>query len=317
MSQSEVSTLEPVDIRTVWTHESTHFTPWLARPENLALLGRTLGLTLEPHETERAVGDFSADIYCRRIEGGTDAESWVVIENQYGVTDHDHLGKLLTYTAGLEARTVVWIAEEFRDEHRAALELLNASSTREYAYFGIEIELLRIDQSRPAPQFNVVVQPNDWAKTIRDEQEGGLSPTPQLQLDFWREFRARMDAESRIRCPQPEASPYMWCSAGDWRYGVLAVFSSDNILRVDLEIHKDQIQAIFDSLVESKAEIECQAKQQYEWGPLPRGTKPRVYVKRDAQITDREQWPEYQQWLKTELERMFEFVVPRAKALAG
>ena len=205
MSESEISTLEPVGIKEVWPYEDRNFTPWLAQSESLALLGDTLGLTLELHKKEQAVGDFSADILCRRSGGDTDAESWVVIENQYGVSDHDHLGKLLTYAAGLKARTVVWIAEEFRDEHRAALELLNTSSAREYAYFGIEIKLLKIDQSRPAPQFNVVVQPNDWAKTLQEEQEGGLSSTRQLQLDFWREFGALMDSESSIPCePHPQ-----------------------------------------------------------------------------------------------------------------
>ena len=316
MSQSKISTLEPVSIREVWPREATHFTPWLARPGSLELLGETLGLELVLQGTERPVGSFSADILCRRIEGGTDAESWVVIENQYGMTDHDHLGKLLTYVAGLEAHTAVWIAEEFRDEHRAALELLNTSSTREYAYFGIEVKLFSIDQSRPAPQFNVVVQPNDWEKTIREEQEGGLSPKRQLQLDFWREFRDRMDSESDIRCPQPQADSYMRYNTGDSRYWVGAVFSADGILRVDLATYSEQIHIIFERLHESKDEIESQSEQQYEWGPPPRGTKPRVYVQRDVQFEDRERWSEYQQWLKTELERMFEFVVPRVRALA-
>ena len=82
------------------------------------------------------MGSFSADILCRRLDGGSDEESWVVIENQYGRTNHDHLGKLLTYAAGLKARTVVWIAEEFRDEHRAALDLLNASTAPEHVFLG-------------------------------------------------------------------------------------------------------------------------------------------------------------------------------------
>ena len=172
-----------MNLRTVWANEAEHFTPWLAQADNLARLGEALGLTLEPHGTEQAVGGFSADILCRRLDGGSDDESWVVIENQFGRTDHDHLGKLLTYTAGLNAQTVVWIAEEFRDEHRAALDLLNASTSREYAYFGVEIELLKIDGSRPAPRFNIVVQPNDWAKDGQDRQDGfrrgGLSATQQ------------------------------------------------------------------------------------------------------------------------------------------
>ena len=190
MTDAQISTLEPVDLRTVWADEAQHFTPWLARSENLARLEEALDLQLEPRGTEQAVGSFSADILCRRLDGGSDEESWVVIENQYGRTNHDHLGKLLTYAAGLNARTVVWIAEEFRDEHRAALDLLNASTTEEYAYFGVEIELLKIDSSLPAPRFNIVAQPNDWAKTVRPPpSDGELSEGKQLQLQFWTEFQ--------------------------------------------------------------------------------------------------------------------------------
>ena len=187
MPDPKISTLEPVDLRTVWADEAQHFTPWLAESENLTRLGDALGLTLEPRGTEQAVGSFSADILCRRLDGGSDEESWVVIENQYGRTNHDHLGKLLTYAAGLKARTVVWIAEEFRDEHRAALDLLNASTTQEHAYFGVEIELLRIDNSKPAPRLNVVVRPNDWTK--RPDPDNEPSEAKRLQLEFWTDFQ--------------------------------------------------------------------------------------------------------------------------------
>ncbi len=136
MPDVSISTLESVDVRQVWPDESRDFTPWLAESENLTRLGDALGLTLEPRGTEQEVGSFSADILCRRLDGGSDEESWVVIENQYGRTNHDHLGKLLTYTAGLKARTAVWIAEEFRDEHRAALDLLNASSAPDHVFLG-------------------------------------------------------------------------------------------------------------------------------------------------------------------------------------
>lgn len=154
MPDSAISILEPVDLRTVWPDESSNFTPWLAEPESLTLLGDELGLTLEPRGTEQAVGSFSADIFCRRLDGGSDEESWVVIENQYGRSDHDHLGKQLTYTAGLNGRTVVWdrrgvsrrasgrlgLAEH---EHHAGLRVLRC---------GDRVAEDRLFPSRPAIQ---------------------------------------------------------------------------------------------------------------------------------------------------------------------
>ena len=199
MSEAEerLGTLEKVDIRSVWPTEDGHFTKWLARPENLGRLAKDLGLDLEPHATEERVGPFSADILCR----STFDDSWVVIENQFGRTDHDHLGKLLTYAAGLEGRTMVWVAERFTDEHRAAVDLLNESTDDDYNYFGVEIELLRIGDSKTAPRFNIVAQPNEWSKVIKRTSgaSGSLSETQRTQLDFWVKFTEYMAAESDVK----------------------------------------------------------------------------------------------------------------------
>lgn len=143
-----------------WTHEAHDFTPWLA--QNLDRLSEALGLALELREREHAVGRYSLDLLL------TDAtERVVIVENQFGQTDHDHLGKLLTYCAGTSAAIVIWIAETITEEHAAALEWLNKMTIEGTGFFGIELELLRIDASRPAPHFRVIVQPNDWAKRVR------------------------------------------------------------------------------------------------------------------------------------------------------
>lgn len=328
MTDTAISTLESVNLRTVWAEEAQHFTPWLAQSENLARLGEALGLTLEPHGTEQAVGGFSADILCRRLHGGSDDESWVVIENQYGRTNHDHLGKLLTYTAGLNARTVVWIAEEFRDEHRAALDLLNASTSGEYAYFGVEIELLKIDGSRPAPRFNVVVQPNDWAKTTKAQTDAvaELTATQQMQLEFWTGFRELMDTESTIPCAKPAPWAYMGHNAGIPRIEVLSVFSTWNTpsnsfsigeLRVQLTFSGPSAQGLFEQLTASRNDIDRESDRKYDWHDQTGNVRPRVFVQRDAKVEDRDQWPDYQAWLKVEVERMFRVLVPKVRELAG
>ena len=294
MSERSISTLESVDVRKVWPDESRDFTPWLAESENLTRLGEALGLTLEPRGTEQAVGSFSADILCRRLDGGSDEESWVVIENQYGRTNHDHLGKLLTYAAGLKARTVVWIAEEFRDEHRAALDLLNGSTTREHAYFGVEIEVLKIDDSRPAQRFNVVVQPNDWTKQIGPGRE--LSATQEMQLEFWTAFETLMDSDSDIPCGRSSPSPYMGHSTRIPGIQVRSVFATSNTraggwsigeLRVELRFSDASANSMFEKLSDSREAIRQSAGHEYTWDGETEGINPRVYVQQDAKVEDR------------------------------
>ena len=118
---TELGRLEPVDLREVWETEDQHFTPWLAQEDNLAFLGKKIGIDLELEAQEKNVGLFRADILCR----DTTTDSWVLIENQLNTTDHKHLGQLLTYASGLKAVTIVWIAKTFTDEHRATLDWLN------------------------------------------------------------------------------------------------------------------------------------------------------------------------------------------------
>src|SRR6516162_11307593 len=155
--------LVSVPLREVWAHESNDFTTWLADTENLSLLADTLNLgPLQLQGTEVPVGNFFIDILARDVD-----DRMVVIENQFGPTDHTHLGQILTYVAGQEGHaTVVWIAEVIREEHRAAIDWLNASTIEGFDFFAVEIQTLRIGTSAPAPRFNVVAKPNDWSRGV-------------------------------------------------------------------------------------------------------------------------------------------------------
>lgn len=155
-----ISRLQRVPIRNVWQTEPQGFTPWLASPENLAFLGEAIGLSLELQSMEESVGDFRADIICQSSLDG----HLVLIENQFAQTDHTHLGQILTYTAGLKAATIIWIAERIRDEHRAAIDWLNENTPEGINFFALEIELWRIADSPVAPKFNVVCKPNEWTR---------------------------------------------------------------------------------------------------------------------------------------------------------
>lgn len=169
MTVPDLGRLESVDLRTAWTSEPRDFTPWLAGEENLALLGETLGLELEADGTEMGVGPFSADILCH-LPG---TEHWVLIENQLEQTDHTHLGQIITYAAGLDALTVIWVAARFVEEHRAALDWLNDNTAEGISFFGVEVQLWRIGDSPPAPRFNVVSKPNAWTKKVRESAPQG------------------------------------------------------------------------------------------------------------------------------------------------
>ena len=139
------------------------FTPWLAQEENLGLLGESLGLTLELEATEQSVGPFAADILCKDPM----TEQWVLIENQLEQTDHTHLGQIITYAAGLNAVTIIWIAATFVEQHRAALDWLNEITAEGTDFFGVEVELWGIgDAPQLAPKFNIVSKPNAWSKSV-------------------------------------------------------------------------------------------------------------------------------------------------------
>src|SRR5262245_41567055 len=211
LTMNSLGRLERIDLRQIWPSEASGFTPWLAREENLSLLGETLGIDLELEAQERPVGPFRADILCKDI--GTDR--WVLIENQLERTDHVHLGQLLTYASGLEAVTIIWIAARFTEEHSATLDWLNRITDDSFRFCGSEVELWRIGSSPAAPKFNIVSKPNDWSHSVahaaRAIDDAELSETRLLQREYWAGLnQALLRAGGPVsgdRKPQPQ--PWM------------------------------------------------------------------------------------------------------------
>jgi len=188
MTDTSFGTLKNVTLRQAWQHEAQDFTPWLA--ENLELLGDTLGLSLELVETEAGMptedDTFSADILARNAF----EDSNVLIENQLEVSDHKHLGQVLTYLAGLEAKTIIWIAQSFRESHLAVIKWLNENTLEEFSFFAVRVRVVQIGTSPLAPLFEVVEQPNAWERRTRSQarRANELSPAAAKRKKFWQRY---------------------------------------------------------------------------------------------------------------------------------
>ncbi|MBX3527049.1 MAG: DUF4268 domain-containing protein [Rhodoblastus sp.] len=312
--------LEPVSLRDAWPNEASNFTPWLAEEDNLLQLGDTIGLQLELESVEKQVGSFSADILAKDVS----TKQWVLIENQIAPTDHSHLGQLLTYAAGLDARTVIWIAESFRDEHRAAIDFLNRATVDEFAFFAIQIELWRIGDSSFAPRFSVVAKPNEWSKqgqAAKQAAEGELSDTQQMYREFW----LSVIEKAKDRYPALAARPPYkgnWQVAerlrgGDPSFSSNAAFTWDKGLRCEIYVDGTLAKTAFRSLKSKKSEIENLLGSTLSWEELPEAKASRIALYKPGldRCTDRTKWADLQEWLLIWWPRLADVFRPIAKGV--
>ena len=206
--------IKKVPLRKIWKNEAYDFTPWVS--ENLEEIGQAVGLELEFEDAEVPVGPYSADILAKDAGNG----NYVVIENQLEKTNHDHLGKCLTYASVLDAKTVIWIASRFTEEHKKALDWLNDHTSEEIGFYGIKVELWQIDNSQPAVKFNVISSPNEVVKqATRRKEQGELTDTRKTQLEFWTAFKAKIAATGKIRSLQTPRPQY-WFDVALGKSGV-------------------------------------------------------------------------------------------------
>lgn len=319
MAAIDLARLEPVDLRQVWQSEPEDFTPWLAQPDNISQLGESLGLELDVESTEAGVGPYRADIVCRDTSNGSSEGALVLIENQLERTNHNHLGQLLTYAAGLDAVTVVWIAAPFTDEHRTALDWLNQKTDQSVNFFGLEIELWRIGGSPIAPKFNVVAQPNDWTKTIRDTTGRGreLSETRRQQLEFWTEFEEFVKSRGdEIRCQKPGPQTWMNSSLGrTWMTFACVISTSPPSVRVELCLDGDDAKAWFSLLENDSGSIEGEIGKDLIWHNPSNKKSARIQIKKDLDFRNRSQREEVKEWLYESLRIFHQVLKPRALAL--
>jgi hypothetical protein len=300
--------LDPIkDLPSVWADEARDFTPWLAKPENLAILSEHLGFGPEGLELEalkKFVGPYKADIVCRDTTTGT----WVLVENQLEKTDHSHLGQILVYAAGLDCKTVVWVSNTVTREHKVAVEWLNRLTSAGTSFYALEIELWRIGESAIAPSFNTVVRPSDPARHVETAKsgltEGAITVAQQELLEYWQAFEALLaDRKSVVRPVSPLAQNWLNHSIG--RSGITLNTSwnrKQNWVRAELYLTGPNADRNFQKLRESRIQIESSLGHGMDWYDGAASDR-RSYVSRTfPNVQDRQTWPAQHQWLAEHLE---------------
>ena len=296
----QLETLKKVDLRKVWTHEAIDFTTWLSEKENLALLSDEIGIDILLIETEASVGKFNVDILAEEENTGKK----IVIENQLEITDHDHLGKTITYASGYDAEIIIWIVKDVRDEHKQAIDWLNEHTDEKINFFAIKMELWQIGNSPCAPKFNIISKPNDWAKAVKKStRQSNLTETKVLQLDFWNQFKEYAQNNSS-QLKLRKAYPQHWydISIGNSKaYISLTANSQTNLIAC--EIYIPDSKDLFYELETNKNKIEEELQAELEWMALDGKKASRIKLSNDADIYQKDRWDQYFDWLMITAEK--------------
>ena len=295
----KIGRIEQVDLREIWKHEATNFTNWLAKPENLDLLSEEIDIELSLIDTEYNVGRFYVDIFAEEAS----ADRKVIIENQLERTDHDHLGKLITYASGLDAEIIIWIVKDVLEEHQQAIDWLNENTNEKINFFAIKMEVWKIGSSEPAPNFHIISKPNNWTKSVKQSvQTTALTDTRLLQLKFWDNFK-QYAQNKNLNLRLRKTYPQHWYDLSFGRTDChisLTINSQKNELACEIYIPNSK--ETFRQFYNNKEEIDKQIVG-LEWMELPARKASRIKKKTKGDFRKEEKWEEYFEWLgKTSIE---------------
>lgn len=280
-----------INPRKMWPNEAANFTPWLA--ENIADLGERIGMELEVVGQEVSVGPYSADILAKDVN--TDA--YVVIENQLEKTNHDHLGKSITYASALGAKTIVWIATDFTEEHKKALDWLNDNTNEDLAFWGIQLELWQISEDTASMRLNVVSTPSTNVKTIKNRTNESESRS--IQLGFWTKFRDKLEKTKKIPSLQTPQARYWF----DVRIGRSNILLSDfcntekSVVGIRLYIRSNVVDVYYPALLARKDEINRALGSEPEWDPNPAAKDKTIALSHQTDLSDPDKVEEALDWL--------------------
>lgn len=268
-----IGKLEEVDIRELWKHEQYDFSEWLSKKENIENLNDILGLTLVDISKETYVGAYRCDLFAKDETTGIK----VIIENQLEMSNHDHLGKIITYASGLDAKVVVWIVKEAREEHRSAIEWLNNNTNSNINFFLIEIHAYKIGNSDNAPMFQVIEQPNDFIKNNKSINSSDTMNKSQSQrVEFWNQFNNVLVERGKTFNVRKATTDHWYNVAigtSDAHIDITLV-NKDSVIGVELYItdNKD----LFDKLYQKKDEIESDLGFKLDWRRLNNSKASRI-----------------------------------------
>lgn len=285
-------TQKQIPLKKMWPKEAQDFTPWLA--EHLEVLSEKIGIDLEKIGTEVNAGPYSADILAKDIN----SKNFVVIENQYEKTNHDHLGKLITYASVLDAKTIVWIAENFTDEHKKALDWLNDNTTEDFSFYGIQSNLWEVGQDEASLHMDVVSAPNSSVKAIK-HVTSAPTESAQQQLEYWTKFRDKLKATKKIpslHTPRPQ----YWFDVALGKSGVHISNTCNiqkNIVRVRVYIENKTAPNAYNYLVSKKDEIEKQLGFQMLWDPNPNASDKTITLEHKTDLEDEVKTEESLNWM--------------------
>ena len=290
-----LSKLEEIkDLRTVWPHEALDFTPWLSQDDNITLLADAIGIDITVDETESSVGDFNVDIFAS--ETGTDRK--IIIENQLEDTNHDHLGKLITYASGKSADIVIWVVKHALEEHKAAIEWLNNHTDDSVGFFLCEIKLYRIGNSEPAVKFEVIEKPNDWTKEIKKSES--INETQQLRYEYWVAFEdyAFKNPIFAKNFKKRKPSKNHWLNFSIRSSAChIAVSQIKQRNELDVELYISDDTELYNSLYENKTDIELISGLSFDWRELPDRKASRIVLEKSVQLENKNAWESQFEWL--------------------
>ena len=277
--------LKKVDLREAWKHEALDFTRWLSKEENLALLSEEIGVDINLIQTEANVGSFNVDVLAEDSNGRK-----IVIENQLEATNHDHLGKIITYASGYNAEIIIWIVKDVRNEHKQAIDWLNEHTDENINFFAIKLELWQIGDSPYAPKFQIISKPNEWAKIMK-APVSALTERKLKLLEFWTALNEFLNNKGSLVHPQKPSSDH-WndVSIGTSKAHIsLTALGKEN--RIGVELYIPDNKEFYYQLASHKEEIEKLFGEELLWQELKGKKASRISVSRsNFNLYDNKNW---------------------------
>lgn len=293
--------LKQIELRKAWGHEANNFTKWLADEENLSLLSDEIGIDIKLLQTEANVGKFNVDILAEEENTGRK----IIIENQLEATNHDHLGKIITYASGYDAEIIVWIVKEAREEHKQAIDWLNDHSDDQSNFFLIKMELWQIGNSSFAPKFQKISEPNDWAKTVRKSTaQANLTEIKVLQLEFWNKFKEyAQNKSSKLKLRKTYPQHWYDISIGSREAHITLTINIQKDL-ITCEIYIPDSKDLFYGLEKYKEKVEKELGEKLGWFALEGKKASRIKLTKEADINETKNWEQYFEWLRENSEKL-------------